>query len=558
MELSLSPAKIGEMRRKALERDMAYEELLLAEGHIDEGSYLELCAANYGLQYMLNLQKAAFEASEGWSIDKELVQKFPLAWLRKNIIVPLRSGDRLAIAINRPQSIALSQQIGLASGEAPDLFILTDKKSITDIINRVFGESGRGDESVEQMLENENSLDLGEEAVEDLLEESEDAPFIRTVNTILAQALRAGASDIHIEPYRDISRVRFRLDGALYERHQLQKAHHAAVVSRIKVMAKLDIAEKRLPQDGRIAITLAGREAGLRVSTLPTSFGERVVLRLLEKNERILSLGELGLAGEDFEIVSRLVTMPHGMVLVTGPTGSGKTTTLYAVLQKIASPEKNILTIEDPVEYELDGVGQMQVNPKIDLTFADGLRAIVRQDPDVILIGEIRDEETAAIGVQSALTGHLVFSTLHTNDAPSAVTRLFDMGVEPFLLSSVLRGVIAQRLVRILCPKCAKKIPVGHELAKRFKAAGIEHGVHIHEPSGCSHCMDTGFRGRMALYELMPVGDDIKRLIVSRADANSIREKALNQGMRTLLMDGLRKVAQGLTSLSEVERVARG
>ena len=286
-----------------------------------------------------------------------------------------------------------------------------------------------------------------DDGVEDLLENVSDLPFIKTVNLILAQALRAGASDIHIEPFRDVSRVRFRLDGVLYERHTLNKAHHAAVVSRIKVMARLNIAEKRLPQDGRIAIALGGRQAGLRVSTLPTSFGERVVLRVLEKNERILSLSELGLAETDFSLVTRLVSSMHGIVLATGPTGSGKTTTLYAVLQQIASPDRNILTIEDPVEYELDGIGQMQVNSRINLTFADGLRALVRQDPDVILIGEIRDGETASIAVQSALTGHLVLSTLHTNDAPSAVVRLIDMGVEPFLLSSVLRGVIAQRLI---------------------------------------------------------------------------------------------------------------
>ena len=347
------------------------------------------------------------------------------------------------------------------------------------------------------------------------------------------------------------------LDGVLYERHAIQKAHHAAIVSRIKVMARLDIAEKRLPQDGRIAISLGGRQAGLRVSTLPTSFGERVVLRLLEKNERILSLGELGLAREDFDLVSRLVSMPHGIVLVTGPTGSGKTTTLYAVLQEIASPDKNILTIEDPVEYELDGVGQMQVNPKINLTFADGLRAIVRQDPDVILIGEIRDGETASIAVQSALTGHLVFSTLHTNDAPGAVTRLFDMDVEPFLLSSVLRGVLAQRLVRILCPHCARPVELTPEIRNKFRTAGLSADLRLRETVGCEYCLDTGYKGRMAIYELMPVTDHIKKLIVEKADANMIRAAAIRDGMRTLSMDGLRKAAQGLTSLEEVERVVR-
>ena len=403
-----------------------------------------------------------------------------------------------------------------------------------------------------------NAIDeFNEDAVEDLLEDSSEAPFIRLVNMILAQAVRAGASDIHIEPYRDVSRVRFRLDGVLYERHTLNKAHHAAVVSRIKVMAKLNIAEKRLPQDGRIAISLGGRQAGLRVSTLPTSFGERVVLRLLEKSERVLSLTELGLSREDLQLMHSLVGITHGIVLVTGPTGSGKTTTLYAVLQELTAPDKNILTIEDPVEYELEGVGQIQVNPKIGLTFADGLRSIVRQDPDVILIGEIRDAETAAIAVQSALTGHLVFSTLHTNDAPGAVTRLFDMGVEPFLLSSVLRGVVAQRLVRMLCPHCREAyLPDGQELEKHGAArSAYRPGQPLYRAKGCPDCLDTGYRGRMAIYEIMPVSDALKRLIVDKADANVLGACALSEAMRNLRHDGMLKVIAGLTSLTEVARV---
>lgn len=528
-----------------------------AAGQLSETDFLRLCSENYGLPYFPSLEKMAIGEMNLWSVDKEIIQKIPLTWLRKHIIAPLRQNGKLAVALNHPAKISKVNQIAMLCGETPEILALTESKAITAIVNHAYGESATEEESVERMLENESAINVNEDAVEDLLDESGDAPFIRTVNTILAQALRAGASDIHIEPYRDISRVRFRLDGALYERHTLQKAHHAAVVSRIKVMAKLDIAEKRLPQDGRIAITLAGREAGLRVSTLPTSFGERVVLRLLEKNEKIISLAELGLAREDFESVSRLITMPHGMTLVTGPTGSGKTTTLYAVLQAIASPDKNILTIEDPVEYELEGVGQMQVNPKINLSFAEGLRAIVRQDPDVILIGEIRDEETAAIGIQSALTGHLVFSTLHTNDAPSAVTRLFDMGVEPFLLSSVLRGVIAQRLVRILCPHCAKEVKINPVTRERLAKAGLQGCDHIREAVGCDYCMDTGYRGRMAIYELMPLTEELKKMIVARADANHIRAQALREGMRTLAMDGLRKVAEGLTSMAEVERVVR-
>lgn len=543
--------------KKRLSAKMIPEDAALEAGDLNETDFLRLCSENYGLPYFPELAKLAIGEMDSWSVDKEIVHNISLPWLRKNSVVPLRRSGKLVLALNHPGKISHASQIAMLCGETPENFALAESAAIAAIVNHVYGESGDEGESVERMLQNESVIDVNEDAVEDLLGESGDAPFIRTVNAIIAQALRAGASDIHIEPYRDVSRVRFRLDGALYERHTLQKAHHAAVVSRIKVMARLDIAEKRLPQDGRIAITLAGREAGLRVSTLPTSFGERIVLRLLEKNERILSLAELGLASEDFESVSRLITMPHGMTLVTGPTGSGKTTTLYAVLQAIASPDKNILTIEDPVEYELEGVGQMQVNPKINLSFADGLRAIVRQDPDVILIGEIRDEETASIGVQSALTGHLVFSTLHTNDAPGAITRLFDMGVEPFLLSSVLRGVIAQRLVRVLCPKCAKKVKTNMALRERMARNGIKAVEFIREAVGCDSCLDTGYRGRMAIYELMPVTDELKKLVVARADANLIRAQALREGMKTLAMDGLRKVAEGLTSLAEVERVVR-
>ena len=411
----------------------------------------------------------------GWATDAERVCKVPLPWLRKQKVVPVRDKDgKLALAICHPSGWLLAQELGMLLGERLERPVLAREDDITDIINRIFGESTRSEGSVSDVLgDSVNAIDeFNEDAVEDLLEDSSEAPFIRLVNMILAQAVRAGASDIHIEPYRDVSRVRFRLDGVLYERHTLNKAHHAAVVSRIKVMAKLNIAEKRLPQDGRIAISLGGRQAGLRVSTLPTSFGERVVLRLLEKSERVLSLTELGLSREDLQLMHSLVGITHGIVLVTGPTGSGKTTTLYAVLQELTAPDKNILTIEDPVEYELEGVGQIQVNPKIGLTFADGLRSIVRQDPDVILIGEIRDAETAAIAVQSALTGHLVFSTLHTNDAPGAVTRLFDMGVEPFLLSSVLRGVVAQRLVRMLCPHCREAYEAGPEELREYVEAG--------------------------------------------------------------------------------------
>lgn len=558
---NLAPELLESCAASAEAQGAALEQNLLESGQISELQYLEAAAARHQMRLVPDLDQQLDREDGQWKSDGELVCRLPLAWLRKHDVVPVRDArGRLALAVARPAGWLLAREIGLLLGERPCAPVLAAVNAIRHIVDRIFGESSGEDSSVAEVLGMDADSDaaFNEDAVEDLLEDNGEAPFIRLVNMILAQAVRAGASDIHIEPYRDISRVRFRLDGVLYERHSLSKAHHAALVSRIKVMAKLNIAEKRLPQDGRIAISLGGRQAGLRVSTLPSSFGERVVLRLLEKNQRVLSLAELGLGREDFQLMGQLVSASHGIVLVTGPTGSGKTTTLYAVLQKIASPDKNILTIEDPVEYELDGVGQMQVNPKIGLSFADGLRSIVRQDPDVILIGEIRDAETASIAVQSALTGHLVFSTLHTNDAPGAVTRLFDMGVEPFLLSSVLRGVIAQRLVRVLCPHCKEaRAPEEHELASMGKAAQVLEGRPLYRAVGCSRCMESGYKGRMAIYEIMPVGHSLKRLIVDKSDANVLEAQALSEGMRNLRHDGMLKVAAGLTTLTEVERVVR-
>ncbi|MEO8299377.1 MAG: type II secretion system ATPase GspE [Burkholderiales bacterium] len=377
-------------------------------------------------------------------------------------------------------------------------------------------------------------------AVEDLLEAANDAPIIRMLNALLTQAAKDGASDIHIEPYERSSAVRFRVDGTLREVVQLNKALHAALISRLKIMAELDIAEKRLPQDGRISLRIGGRAIDVRVSTLPSAHGERAVLRLLDKGESKFTLQGLGMVGETFERFDRLIQQPHGIVLVTGPTGSGKTTTLYAALTRLDTSTTNVLTVEDPVEYELHGIGQTQVNAKIDLTFAKALRAILRQDPDVIMIGEIRDVETAQIAVQASLTGHLVLATLHTNDAPSAVTRLTDMGIEPFLLSSSLLGVLAQRLVRKLCPHC-----------KRQDGEGRWH------PVGCVECGQTGYKGRSGVYELMVANDHITSLIHNRASEAEITTAALAEGMRTMRDDGERLVSDGTTSLEELVRVTR-
>jgi general secretion pathway protein E len=382
----------------------------------------------------------------------------------------------------------------------------------------------------------ENDADLGRllqelPAVEDLLESSDDAPIIRLLNALLSQAAREGASDIHIEAYERHTSVRFRIDGDLREVAQPHRALHAALISRLKIMADLDIAEKRLPQDGRISLRLGQRAIDIRVSTLPNAHGERAVLRLLDKSSTRLNLSDLGMTGDTLQRWLKQLRQPHGLLLVTGPTGSGKTTTLYAALQSLDAAEVNILTVEDPIEYELPGVGQTQVNPRIELDFARALRAILRQDPDVIMIGEIRDHETAQIAIQASLTGHLVLATLHTNDAPSAVTRLIDMGVEPFLLSSSLLGVLAQRLVRRLCPACAG--------------------------AGCESCHHTGHQGRMGVFELMLADDALRELIHQAAPESELRQSALANGMVPMRQDGERLVQQGLISAAELVRATR-
>ena len=394
----------------------------------------------------------------------------------------------------------------------------------------------------------------------DILEEDGEAPIIRLVNSVLSQAVKERASDIHIEPFeRDIV-VRFRKDGVLKEIVRAPKRFQASIASRIKIMGNLNIAEKRLPQDGRIRIKIAGRAVDLRLSTVPTSYGERIVLRILDKQSVVLDLEQLGFRQENLETVSSLITRPHGIILVTGPTGSGKTTSLYAALSRINTPARNILTVEDPVEYQIQGIGQMQVNRKIDFTFARGLRAILRQDPDVVLIGEIRDLETAENAIQAALTGHLVFATLHTNDAPSAFTRLTDMGVEPFLSASSVIAVMAQRLIRCLCKECKEVYtPLDDELEgigypkKELKKLLKENT--FYRAVGCPECYESGYRSRSGIHELMQVTDHVRSLVMKNEPASLLKAAAVEDGMKTLRVDGALKVLEGVTSIDEIMRV---
>ncbi|MEN3110158.1 type II secretion system ATPase GspE [Uliginosibacterium paludis] len=416
--------------------------------------------------------------------------------------------------------------------------------------------SGGASRMVEDIAGSVDLSSLLEEIPEtqDLLEAEENAPVIRLINALLTEALREEASDIHFELFESRATVRFRIDGAMRDVIEPQRGLHAAIVSRIKIMAGLDIAEKRLPQDGRITLRLAGRPVDVRVSTLPTAHGERVVLRLLDKSANRLDLDSLGMPPATLTRMQGLLSQPHGIMLVTGPTGSGKTTTLYAALAQMDARELNIMTVEDPIEYELDGIGQTQINSRIEMSFARALRAILRQDPDVILIGEIRDLETAQIAVQASLTGHLVLATLHTNDAPSAMTRLIDMGVEPFLLASSSIGVLAQRLVRRLCPEC--RIPYAPDSAEQaLLGVGPEHA--LYRAGGCPACAQSGYRGRGGIYELMVFDENTRTLIHDRANEQALRAHASEHGMLSLREDGYARVRAGVTSLEEILRVTR-
>ncbi len=465
----------------------------------------------------------------------------PYAYAKANTLLLEDEGDALVLWAGETTPLP-------ALAEVSRLFDVAryEREATATLGQRIAAAYAGGESSAAAVIgEVESGVDLSRmmqelPAVEDLLEAANDAPIIRMLNALLTQAAKDGASDIHIEPYERSSSVRFRVDGTLREVVQPNKALHAAMISRLKIMAELDIAEKRLPQDGRISLRIGGRAIDVRVSTLPSSHGERAVLRLLDKTESKFTLEGLGMSGDVLTAYSRLIQQPHGIVLVTGPTGSGKTTTLYASLGRVDTASTNVLTVEDPVEYELPGIGQTQVNPKIDLTFAKALRAILRQDPDVIMIGEIRDFETAQIAIQASLTGHLVLATVHTNDSVSSVTRLIDMGVEPFLLSSSLLGVLAQRLVRKLCPHC-----------RRQDEQGLWH------PVGCAHCSHTGYKGRTGVYELMVADAKVQALVHNRAAESDLVVAAQAAGLRSMREDGERLVRDGITSLEEVVRVTR-
>jgi general secretion pathway protein E len=499
------------------------------------------------------------------AIKTEALPKVPLVldglssrFIRDSRIIPLEMKNNvLKVIMADPTSnevidalkVALRAEIQVYSG---------DEKAIDDYIARYYAQESQ---EINKVIENidDKGFEYTSEDGEDvghLKDLASEAPIIKLVNLIITRALESRASDIHVEPFEDELIIRFRIDGVLHNVETAPKKLQAAIVSRIKIMAKLNIAERRLPQDGRIRIKVGNKEIDLRVSTIPVLYGESIVMRILDKEGIVIDLERLGFADDMLLQFQKLIQKPNGIILVTGPTGSGKTTTLYGALDKINSPEKKIITVEDPIEYQLKGVNQIQVKPQIGLNFANTLRHIVRQDPDVIMIGEIRDLETAEIAVQSALTGHLVLSTLHTNDAPSAITRLLDLGLESFLLSSTIRGILAQRLVRVICPHCKVTNLSGDDLGD-IALPGEPANVTIHRGKGCEKCAFTGYLGRLGIFELLVIDDNIRRLILKTTDAAELRKMAIKLGMKTILEDGNDKVRKGITTLSEVYRVTQ-
>lgn len=501
-----------------------------------------------------------YEHLSQFKISRERIKQVPYSFAKKNIVLPVQEeGNVIYVAVADPLHIESLEELRLMfNSEVKAVF--SPKETILTAINDLYNrEHGAASELIANLGSEEGRGD-GEVEVYDLLDDThQQAPIIKLLNLILTEAIQQGASDIHFEPFEDRLRVRYRIDGVLQNRHSPAQEFQTQLLTRVKVMSKLDIAEHRLPQDGRIKLKMGRREIDFRVSTVPVVGGERIVLRILDKGNVILGLDKIGMLPAAFAEFKRLIALPEGIVLVTGPTGSGKTTTLYSAICEMYNDETNIMTIEDPVEYNLKGIAQIGVQSKIKLTFATGLRHILRQDPDIIMIGEIRDAETAEIAIQASLTGHLVLSTLHTNDAPSAITRLVDMGVEPYLLSSTVVGVLAQRLVRRICPECKTAYePTERELqGLGLNRELLIHG-HLYQGAGCQACFGSGYKGRHGIYELMLINNALKKQIVKSPDAVEMRRLALESGMVSLLEHGCDLVRQGITTVAEVLRVTRG
>lgn len=493
-------------------------------------------------------------ASDQYPLEMQLPDGVSLRFLKQFHVIGLGQDENsIIVSMMDPEDRFVIDALKLATGKQ----VVAKVGLLSEIDNALEVQYGEGRSQMDKLVDGLITEDIGEEDLEHLKDLASEAPVIKMVNLIMQRAIDAKASDIHIEPFEQSLKVRLRIDGVLQEIDAPPVKSTAAVISRIKIMAKLNIAERRLPQDGRIKIQMLGKELDLRVSTIPTMYGESLVIRLLDKDNTVLDFTALGFAGRHLELFLETLAMPHGIILITGPTGSGKSTTMYAALKQLNTSARKIITVEDPVEYQMEGINQIQAKPQIGLTFAAALRSIVRQDPDVIMIGEMRDLETARIAVQSALTGHLVLSTLHTNDAAGGVTRLLDMGLEEYLLTSTVNGILAQRLVRKLCPACKEAFEPPPQLVEnlRLRRYQPEGDIVLYKPVGCAACSGMGYRGRMAIIEFLPMTDPIRKLIMAHEEAGAIQKLAVEEGMQTLYENGLTKVVQGVTTLEEVMRV---
>jgi general secretion pathway protein E len=546
----LTEAQLTHCQEESAKTGIKLEHCLIANKFADAEAIAKAYANYFNVPYVERIaEKMA---------DLELLAKVPIKFLRDNTVIPVLIDDKITILTDNPLHFQPIDDLNLLLGGNVGYSVATEKV-ILDAINRYYPLEG-GKQMLEELEDEDKELaPLDFEAIEekDIVSMASEAPIIKLVNHILFQAAKREASDIHIEPFEKELRVRYRIDGVMHNVMSPPKRIQGALVSRVKIMANLNIAEKRIPQDGRIDLKIAGKAIDIRVSILPTVFGERIVMRLLDKSRTFGKLTSMGLSDRDFKVLNNAIVKPNGIIYVTGPTGSGKTTTLYSILGELNKPDVNIITVEDPVEYQMDGIGQVAVKDKIGLTFAAALRSILRQDPDVVMIGETRDAETAQIAIQAALTGHLVLSTLHTNSAPASITRLIDMGVEPFLIASSVVLIIAQRLVRKLCEKCKKPyVPTKDLLLSVGLTEKEAKDIVFYQPVGCEDCANTGYRGRLAIFELMEMSPDVAKLTMERTNTMQLRNQAVADGMTLLIQDGLRKIKAGLTTIDEVLSVA--
>ncbi|HEY5937127.1 MAG TPA: type II secretion system ATPase GspE [Kofleriaceae bacterium] len=559
----VAPESIERALAKQREEGGLIGETLVRLKLIDEDQLARALAEQSEMPYLRDLPRSE-------DIPPELIDKLPINFARQRLVLPLGrdASRRVMVAVADPNAVDVIDAVGVLLGEPVEPVVASAAK-ITDHINKTYTRLRGGAELEEGVKKDDAEEEFHSEELVDMLDANDEAPIINWVNSLMFQAAKDRASDIHIEPGEREVVVRYRVDGVLREIKRAPKKFMPAITARVKIMSGLNIAEKRLPQDGRIRRKMAGKDVDMRVATAPTAGGERITIRLLDRSSVLLGLADIGFANDHLETIRGIIKRPHGILLVTGPTGSGKTTTLYACLSEINAPDINILTVEDPVEYQLEGISQTQVNSKIDLTFASGLRSFLRHDPDVIMVGEIRDRETAEVAITASLTGHLVFSTVHTNDAAGGITRLIDMGIEPFLVASSLVGLLAQRLVRRPCYECARPVRPSEEVlrelgldARTFYAGAYEFpsvkGLRpppagtVFEAVGCNACGQLGYRGRTGIYEMLMVTDQVRRLCLDKADAGSIRNAATDLGMVTLRFDGARKVVQGMTTPEEV------